>query len=235
MRKILTLIILFSSQCFAMGEMDSGGGMGIVCFDSKEIAENVVKNDRVIIDDYIDSITSINFLDYFYATQIRGPIGRTPELVPDNDNERDGYALFDIIMTSIEHKVPDLYLAIRDSEMHFISNEVVLTNMGIKPHDDAELPSVVTNSKCTLTTIASQIVEENESFLHVDVRLAMHPLNNDHSQAAMWLHEYLYLIARNNGYTNSFGTRKLVGLLLKKKTEKVWQDIERIAENFKFI
>ena len=74
--------------------------------------------------------------------------------------------------------------------------------------------SLITTLNCALTTLAVQFKEEESYFLNIDPRLFFHEKMNVQGRAVLLRHEYIYLLTRKKGSTNSRSSRLAIAALL---------------------
>lgn len=227
--KLFTFIIaslLFEGASFA-GGMDSGGGQGFVCFDSKEVAQAVMSNKGNIANEYIENITSLETLDLFEAKMKRGSSLSVPSLMAIGESE-GSESYLNRIIERIEKNIPVLGQKIRAAEHNFSNDNLIWADIGLIPVNDSNVVGAYDTPFCTLTTLAIQFKEENSDYLNIDPRLFLHPKMSNQSRAILFLHEYLYLTARRMGKTSSRSSRLAISFLIRDDHRTTLRDV---AEN----
>ncbi|MGE3608508.1 MAG: hypothetical protein AB7I27_02880 [Bacteriovoracaceae bacterium] len=218
MRKYFSSILIITSLLYGgvsyadFGGMDSGGGQGYVCFDSAEVAASVRKNQGNIEDRYINNITSLESLDLFEARMKRGSL--TPILYENILNE-DLQTYLANNISRIGKYLPSFANRIIQSQQSFREENIIWAQIGLVPVNDSHVVASYDTSLCTLTTLAIQFKEEALDFLNIDPRLFYHSKMTVQSQAILLLHEYIYLVARNQGKTSSRSTRLAISYLIR--------------------
>lgn len=215
--------LLFEGASFA-GGMDSGGGQGFVCFDSKEVALSVMSNKGNIADEYIGNITSLETLDLFESKMKRGSTLSTPMLISIGENENfEDY--LERIIDRIEKNIPVLGQKIREAKLNFSNDNLIWADIGLIPVNDSNVVGAYDTPFCTLTTLAIQFKEENSDYLNIDPRLFLHQKMSNQSRAILFLHEYLYLIARKMGKTSSRSSRLAISFLIRDDKKTTLKDV----------
>ncbi len=216
MKKFLVLNLIFLTQyTFAEGGMASGGGKGLVCFNSNEIAQEVRKNHRYIRDKDLLNITKIEMLDLHYAKIPRG-FNRKSSTIVEGGNF---ITLLEKIISRIEVTIPILGKEIRKSESLFRDN-IYFRNSAIEMANDENDIAINETDDCILTTLAKQYKDDGKYYIHLDERLFFHPKHSEVSKATLILHEYLYSYAISKGDIDSRGVREIVSIFIK-NDEKV--------------
>ena len=210
---ILLLNLTNLEESFAGGGMDSGGGLGYVCFDSKEIAKNVRDNLGFIKNSHLNHITSLQTLDLYYALLRRGVDFEKPTLI--NPTEEEDYnSYLERVIQIIENSIPSFGKNLREVKHKLSGHQLIWHDVGLLSVFDSDSVGRYNNELCTLTTMAIQFQEEGSNFLNIDPRLFFHEKMSTQSKAVLLLHEYMYLLARLNGRTTSRSTRIAIGYLL---------------------
>lgn len=200
----------------SIGGMDSGGGHGVVCFDKVETAQMVKENVGYIPDSALDSIRSIDFLDAYFARMPVGMEAQVHELV-DTSSFTNGVEVYRFLKDRLKNTVPELYQILDESEKLFEKTGITWGAIGDRPLGDTGFLNVITDRNCTVALMAyQQTIGFFANYLHVDHRLYLHPKHNLISAASLWLHEFLYLNARQRGEISSESVNMLVRLIIRK-------------------
>lgn len=222
----LNLLFMFSAQAgnlpkSLMGGMDSGGGKGIVCFTQKNIADKVRGQNRIIYDEDLKTITSIEMLDFKYAKD-----GLGEQNIFQESNDVINKVLWGKLnlFPVLQHKLIDLFSQ--------IENNTRLRQAPLQGTFDENDIAIYDNGNCVLTQLAVQQDLSNGQFVvHYDARLVNHPLNSVRSQFALKAHEAMYLdLRRNHGDTNSAMTRELVSQLLNNQGQNAEKFIQAFID-----
>lgn len=228
---LITSLFLISSNSYSRldrGGMGSGGGKGMVCFDSPEIADEVRDNEGIIPTEYINNITSVEMLDLYYAKLAKGSDASMANLVKEKEGE-NYLDYFVRILNRIERTIPFLGKEIVKSQEKFNNGQILFLTKPLTPMFDENDVGFNASESCSKTTMAVQYFKQGKYFLHIDMRLFFHRLHSERSKAVLLLHEYLYLISRNKGETSSRRTRELIGHLIKNEEDtKLHQIIENV-------
>lgn len=207
-------VVLTYSITISAGGMDSGGGQGFVCFDSKKVATHVKNNNGNLDDSDVAHITQIETLDLYEARLKRGDIPTAVKLFSRREGENYSSYL-ERIIARIDNEFPVLADQILKEKNDFSGDHTLWSPIGLTTVSDG-LPVISYDSSlCTLTTLAIQFKEDNAQFLNLDPRLFNHPKMSDDGRAILLLHEYLYAVARERGKTSSRSTRMAIGYLLR--------------------
>lgn len=214
MKFLITIIFLSLPVSIMAGGMDSGGGQGFVCFNSEETNKLVRDNNGNIADNQISEISQVVTLDYFEAKLKRGNPAMSPKLIQRNENEN--YEQFlNRIIERVDHFYPLLGHKLIEMQQNFSGDHLIWSAIGLTKVSDSGSVLAYDSKLCTITTLAIQFKEENSYYLNIDPRLFESLMMSEESKATLFLHEYLYAIARDNGKTSSRGTRLAISYLLR--------------------
>lgn len=216
------------------GGMDSGGGPGILCFSKTEVANNVRNQGYIVTDDDLVYATNVTTLDLFEARLPRGNETTSKNLLAIKNDENYHDYLNRIIMR-IEKYFPKLANKIIWAQDQFKDDQLIWTKTSLIKIDDS-FPVVEYNSgKCTLVTIAAQFKEENSYYLSIDSRIFNLPIFKNDDRAIFFLHEYLYLVARNMERVSSRSTRMAIYYLLLDDGKTTVYEIANKLKNLAFL
>ena len=181
-------------------------GNGIVCFADPAIPLAIRAENSELSSRYISKIQSIELLDIYEAKQK----WKLTETLP---NETASQYL-ERILARTDLAVPDLAKHIREERGQLPEWNILHQPSGLLKVDDATVRDRFDATYCVLVTLAANGVNGSQYALHLDTRLFRHKSHSIQSQAALLLHEYLYLGAHRADITNSDKIREVVGLLL---------------------
>ncbi|MBT3984054.1 MAG: hypothetical protein HOE90_22050 [Bacteriovoracaceae bacterium] len=230
---VLVFALLASARAFS-GGMDSGGGRGLVCFQTKEVADKVRDNLGYINDSQLTEITFIEPIDLYYAKQRRGIDHRAPKLATPYQSE-SFLQYLERLVQRIEVSIPPLGEKIRSTQKEFSGDNTIWHDLGLIPIFDEKSVAHYNTKLCTVTTMAIQFKEEGRNFLNIDHRLFFHPKHSVMGKAVLFMHEYFYLLARKLGGADSRSTRIVLGHLLKNETGVKVEDLAKILLDFRFL
>jgi hypothetical protein len=215
MKAVFFILITLSANIgfAAIGGMDSGGGLGLVCFKSPSVAKNVKTNNGYVSDGELSDIDFIQTLDLYEASLKRGLEQKKPKLIISAEGESFENFL-ERILSHVEHSFPALGENLKESQRDFLGNNTYWQEIGLLPMADSNSVGNYNTPLCTLTTLAVQFKEEESYYLNIDPRLFFHEKMSVESKAVLLLHEYMYLVARKKGRTNSRSTRLAISSLL---------------------
>jgi len=207
---------------------DSGGGKGIVCFTTKEIADKVKEDFGYIYNDQLSSITSLEMYDLNFAKQPIGLERIAPKLVRE-DQFQNAIDLYHFLKQRLKDVYRPLFNIIEDSEQAFLkkgADSIFIDGSSVSPVFDANPQYVSSDPTCTFTTMALQSGDD----LFIDARLFDHPKHSLLSGATLLLHEFIYFHTRECGKTDSRSVRTLIRYILResldtKKIETLAQDL----------
>lgn len=218
---IAGFIVLFclpamsQSQIFATGGMDAGGsGHGLVCFSNAAAAQEVKKSVGNISDDQLLSLTSILPVDLWFARMPNGQPPRIPILQLPTEDESE-FDFLERILRAVDRTLPALAGKIRMAEKAFRPHNIKIkwVPISIQMILDSGLNLRVDQMPmCAIAMLAWQTTIEGAHFLQIDPRL--YSRMDKISRTTLWLHEYVYWIARRYGQKDSRATRELVATLL---------------------
>lgn len=219
MKSLLIIVICLSSMSSyatsllkrsAAGEWGSGGGNGLVCFDTDAHANQVRKNKFIISDELLPYIESIEVYDLYEAKKRRGvSSGAKPEIIKIKDGE-EFYDYF----SRISHRFNDYNWAMNalvDQAKEIVPNsQILFHDSAVKNQND--LGSVtLPRSNCVIVTMAAQVNYSDHYQVHIDERLFFHPKHARQSQATLILHELIYAVGRKKyKHKDSGATRSLI-------------------------
>lgn len=223
---IYLFFVMFSSEILA-GGMDSGGGLGLVCFKSASVAKVVQENNGYIGDEQLADIASLQTLDLYEALLKRGLEQRQPKVMaPQKGEEFESF--LETVLSHIEQSFPKLGENIRNSQSDFSGNHVYWQEIGLISIFDSNSVGNYNTQFCSLTTLAIQFKEEESHYLNIDPRLFFHEKMSVQSRAVLLLHEYIYLLTRKRGSTNSRSTRLAIASLL---TDDFTTKVKNVAQS----
>lgn len=202
-------------------ESSAGGGNAVVCFNNANIPSQIRAAGGVVDDATLDQIKSIEMLDLYRAKLPRDASSKLlPEIIDLEPNEAVDHYIHRIAERAGDY-VPTILDLIDVGRSHFPGDLTYFPLMsGLRKINDANLVENLA-PECLLLTMAAQLSTGQRGELALDQRLFFHKLHSKLSQAVLLLHEYLYVMARANGQTDSRGVRELISHLIVKtpKTE----------------
>lgn len=225
----ISSLFLLATQIVFAGGMDSGGGQGYVCFDSKTVATHAKKNQGNLDDDDIVHISLLVTLDLYEAKLLRGNPPREVKIVEKNADENYEQYL-ERIINRIAAKFPELANQITKISSEFSGDHIIWSPIGLTEVSDGNSVLAYDTDFCTLTTLAIQFKEEDAQYLNLDPRLFNHTKMSEESKAVLMLHEYLYAIARKKGRTSSRSTRMAISYLIREDLSS-----PEVAENLRLL
>lgn len=213
MKAVLYLLMMTFSANVLAGGMDSGGGLGLVCFKSVAVAKSVKDNNGYIDNDQLADISFLQTLDLYEALLKKGMDQRVPKIMEPKPDDDFG-SFLETALFGIEKSFPKLGESIRSAQSDFSGNNVYWQEIGLISISDSNGVANYNTKLCSLTTLALQFKEEDSHYLNIDPRLFFHEKMSVQSQSVLLLHEYIYLLTRKKGSTNSRSTRLAIALLL---------------------
>lgn len=225
---IISLFLLTTQLAFA-GGMDSGGGQGYVCFNSKIVASHAKDNNGNLDEEDVKHISQLVTLDLYEAKLKRGNPAREIKIVERNPDENYEQYL-DRIISRIGVRFPELAEQIFQMSEEFSGDHILWSPIGLTEVSDGNSVLAYDTDYCTLTTLAIQFREEDAQYLNLDPRLFNHDKMSEESKAVLILHEYLYAIARMNGRSSSRGTRMAISYLIRDDLSPI-----EVAESLKLL
>lgn len=203
------VLCLLTPLSFASeGAGSSGGGNAVVCFDSVELAAQVLERKGEITDADLPHITSIVSYDLYEAREVRHY-----NVIALKEGETD-IEYVNRILARFEKIYLSLANALKASQAAFDAKGRTLwqANGVFRMTDGKEIGRM--GDHCVLSTIAVQVQRESISELHIDERLYNHEKHDILSRAFLRLHEIVYRYARvKHLHVESSNSRVLVGLM----------------------
>lgn len=209
---LVFLLALAPLSAQAGGQSSGGGGNAVVCFKDAAVAARVRAADGMVQDANLDQITSIEMLDLREAKGLRQLDATPAEMIPLEAGEKpDEYV--ERIKNRMMRYVPELSTLIQDGQNQFPAHMIRWEDLGVyRVHDMGVVSPIPGN--CAWVTMAVQVGTDDLSQLIIDPRLFNHRAHSDLSRAVLFLHEYLYVMARKDGEPDAMRVRQVVGHLI---------------------
>lgn len=214
------LLALVSGNLFAVdlldmreGDWGSGGGNGLVCFSSKDVADAVKANKYIVKNEHLKSIESIEVYDLYEAKKRRGLSSDKPEIIEIGESE-EFYDYFDRLSKRFKNHNDLMAELVNMAKSLVPDSNIIFNNAAVKNQNDlgnVTLPQ----DKCLIITMAAQVNYFEHYQVHIDERLFFHPRHSKQSQATLVLHELFYAIGRKHfKHSDSGSTRSLLRYLI---------------------
>ena len=135
----------------------------------------------------------------------------------------------------MNHTLPNLSKLVRTGKSQI--QQVIEHPEGLTKIDDINLVVQTSQANCVIATIAAQEKVGDLIYLHIDKRLfdLDEKIHSTLSKYVAFLHEYLYLKAREAGETTSETTRKAVALMISNGDQLTLQSLLNEMAGLKFI
>lgn len=239
MKSVLSLMMFLAmitpARAGNEGGKESGGGNAVVCFKDSlipaEIRDPENPHQGELLDKYIGKIVSIEAYDLYEAKLPRGFGSQVSGIVPVRDGE-DHYGYFEKLIRRTETAIPALGARLRMQLNRFPRERndlFVMEPFGVAKVDDVNAAGLLDSEHCVLATVIVQRKSGDETRLHIDQRLFLHPLHSELSKGVLFTHEMVYDIYRGLNERDSSNARTLVGYLI---MQNDWITIGVIASFF---
>lgn len=232
------------------GSWSSGGGSAVACFMDRAVATQVQAQRGMVTNDQLAFIDSIEVLDLFEWKRPRGIDGRKNLALAEPRPGEDyisfasriadrAYATLAIHSSDRQSSLGNVMWSMsndlkRDDSYGRDSDRFIWTGTSLVNLQDEGTPMRF-GGNCALVPMAVQQGEKYELRIFIDDRLFFHPKHSVQSQAALFVHEFVYSFARELGHPNSSATRRAVGLLMQNDPSTRVQDVLARVENIGFI
>lgn len=209
----LFFFLLTIPAAFAGGEI-SGGGNAVVCFETKEQAAKVKKQNGSVLNEDLPGIHSIKLLELHHLQELIDS-GLDVEIMSAGASETASQILERIFKfyPLPRYVSPEERPVVRESYEQLIKNVQFVGTPLHRAYDSREIENYDIDEKCALTTMAFQ----RNGDLTIDRRLFTHARHSNLSKALLYLHEALYYIALQRGYSDSLSTQKLLKILISRR------------------
>lgn len=227
--KFMPIVIAASALTMSLsafaGKESSGGGSAVVCFRDRNIAEQVIAQKGMVTNDQLVAIDSIDMLDLFEWKRPRGIDGeKNLALVEPKPGENYRALLHRIVMRTYDtiatHSsshgtgIGNYMWSMETVLGNIDKSQVIWTGTSLVHLQDEDTP-LRFGGNCTLVPMAVQMGNIFDGFrLFIDDRLFFHNKHSEQSRTALFVHEFVYAMARSLGQTNSSATRQAVGYLM---------------------
>lgn len=227
--------LTFGMRSFLNGDMGSGGGNAIVCFEKTTIAygENTVnildeikKNKNIIPDKFLTHIKSIEMYDLYEAKKRRG-IGSEPAEILKIEESENIYDYIDRLGARFQNTNHTVQGMIAQGKELLPDSRLIFEDTAVPYQNDLGTVSLP-GKNCLISTMAAQVNNQNLFNAYIDRRLFEHAKHSKQSQATLILHEIIYASFRRHfKHTDSGATRNIVRLVIsyhESITEKLVMD-----------
>jgi len=207
---------------YDLGEMGSGGGNAIVCFqdgsvatgeDSTNILSEIKKNKNQIPTKFLKWITSIEMYDLYDAKKRRGISSKSPEIINIEPTEKI-YSYLDRLSHRFDKSIRPLKYFVEYGKELLPEDNIVWEDTAVKYQNDLGTVSLP-GQNCIISTMAAQVNHNDYYMAYIDSRLFNHPKHSKQSKATLILHELVYAVMREKlKHTDSGSTRNIVRYLI---------------------
>lgn len=227
---ITAIFSLLTVQANA-GTAVSGGGSARLCFHDVADADKVRVSRGAVPAELLEEsrVKSIEAFDLYESKLPRGIDLQTPKIVELLSGETPSDYVRRVLRRAYQIS-PDLYNAYRGFQEKFPPERIKFIQAPLRYDGDEGTELDFSSGPCVLVAMAKQENRSDDWNLIIDQRLFEHPKNSRLSRAALFLHEALYAIARENGASDSAATRKLVGMFMTEGDMPVYEYIRRACK-----
>lgn len=207
---VLALLLPGISFAESGGANISGGGNAVVCFHEPATADAVRAN-RHLSNRFLeaDLVESIEIYDLFEARLRAAGEGRR---VVEYLSTLSASQFVDNIQFMMDVIAPRIGVEFERIAAGMGGRDVIQHPFGLKPirdySPDPDYP--VDSSRCVVATMGAHQIDGDSFLLHVDARLYHHEKHSSLSRGVFLLHEWMYMLARRRGHTDSRNTRRLI-------------------------
>ena len=209
---VVHMVIVIGSNAQARaGGVSDGGGNAMVCFDNVAAADSVRKN-KVLFNERLSEVTSIETYDLFEARQPQTANGNPTPVMPLRNSEKyEDYTA--AVAERFKKTFPTASQFVNEGAKKI--KKVIWTG-ALKDKDDMNHDLESGSERCAIVTMARQDADnEGGVTLRIDKRLFDHPKHTALSRSVLYLHEAIYAKGIALGHTTSKRTRRILGLMIR--------------------
>ena len=201
----------------AIAQMDRGnGGNALVCSSDPDFGNKVAKQGYRVMDDQLESITSIEALDLIDARAQRVPIVTDAQF-----SAKTPFQFADRIFKRMEHLHPNFYRSFYQNVYEHFKRNVMIRyyrELGMSRIFDEDLQKYARDGRCTVVTIVRQTDVNGSAILDIDKELFEHDKHTEESQNVFFAHESLLRFhLKHTNVVSTAGLRNVLSVLMRKE------------------